>query len=247
MRAVALCIFAAAFPSLSLAQDQLLSELPPNCNPRQLGPVIRQETLVSQEIGQEHTVEIGGVLLSATVTTIRRGPPQLSEILVINGSYAGAGYTITVPPQSLGESTDNAGHVVTNYEFRYNRERGPRTGIGRPTLHLDSSDASQLLAVVGFGLSSSRIPISAAIALAGECVSWDDGGLRRELVFTGVTRDSLSLEYREFMRDIARPAFTQSLNYERANDTVIGYRGARIRVVAANNLGLTYIIERGMD
>lgn len=67
---------------------------------------------------------------------------------------------------------------------------------------------------------------------------------RRELVYTGRSGTTVSLMYREFMRDMARPAFSQDLRYDIANDPVIGYQGARFKVLKADNTAITYqVIE----
>lgn len=63
---------------------------------------------------------------------------------------------------------------------------------------------------------------------------------RRELVYTGRAGGTLSLLYREFSGDMARPAFTQALQYDISADPVIGYQGARFRVISADNTGITY-------
>lgn len=63
---------------------------------------------------------------------------------------------------------------------------------------------------------------------------------RRELVYTGRSGQSLSLMYREFSNDMARPAFSQVLQYDIGSDPVIGYQGARIRVLSADNTSIRY-------
>lgn len=67
-----------------------------------------------------------------------------------------------------------------------------------------------------------------------------DDSFKRELVYTGRSGNSLSLLYREFINDMARPAFSQQLQYDIGSDPVIGYQGARFRVVSTDNTGITY-------
>lgn len=68
----------------------------------------------------------------------------------------------------------------------------------------------------------------------------DDLSLKRELIYTGRAGNSLTLLYREFINDMARPAFSQQLQYDIGTDPVIGYQGARFRVLATDNTGITY-------
>lgn len=68
------------------------------------------------------------------------------------------------------------------------------------------------------------------------------GGFRRELIYGGVAKGVLTLSYREFVNDMARPAFTQVLTYDLAEGDEIAYQGARLKVLGANNTGLRYIV-----
>lgn len=63
---------------------------------------------------------------------------------------------------------------------------------------------------------------------------------RRELIYTGRAGQALTLMYREFSNDMARPAFSQVLQYDISSDPVIGYQGARLKVLQADNTGITY-------
>jgi hypothetical protein len=65
-------------------------------------------------------------------------------------------------------------------------------------------------------------------------------GFRRELIYTGISQSTLSLVYREFVNDMARPAFSQDLKYDFAKGSVIGYKGARFEIQNADNTSITY-------
>ena len=63
---------------------------------------------------------------------------------------------------------------------------------------------------------------------------------QRELVYSGMSQSSLSLLYREFLEERARPAFSQELKYDFTPGTVIGYKGARFEILNAGNTSVTY-------
>lgn len=63
---------------------------------------------------------------------------------------------------------------------------------------------------------------------------------RRELIYTGRSGPTLTLLYREFVNDMARPAFSQQLQYDVSADPVIGYQGARFHVLSADNTNIVY-------
>lgn len=88
--------------------------------------------------------------------------------------------------------------------------------------HVEQSD--ELSAVATIRIQSSR----------------DASSLQRELIYTGRSGVNLTLLYREFINDMARPAFSQQLQYDISNDQVIGFQGARIRIIGANNTSITY-------
>ncbi|HYC00383.1 MAG TPA: hypothetical protein VEA35_04040 [Ramlibacter sp.] len=72
-------------------------------------------------------------------------------------------------------------------------------------------------------------------------------GFKRELIYTGRTGNAVSILYREFLNDMARPAFSQQLQYDVGTDPVIGYKGARFEVLKADNTGITYRVLSQMD
>lgn len=72
-------------------------------------------------------------------------------------------------------------------------------------------------------------------------------GFKRELIYTGRAGNAVSILYREFVNDMARPAFSQQLQYDVGADPVIGFKGARFEVLKADNTGITYRVITQMD
>ena len=64
--------------------------------------------------------------------------------------------------------------------------------------------------------------------------------VKKEILYNGRSGTTLRLSYREFVRDMARPAFTQDLTYDIRDDRVVGFRGARLEVLDANNTSIRY-------
>lgn len=63
--------------------------------------------------------------------------------------------------------------------------------------------------------------------------------LRRQLVYTGTSAGTLSLAYREFSENIARPAFSQDLKYD-LKSPIVGYQKARFEIIKTDNTSITY-------
>mgnify|MGYP001043013533 CR=1 FL=1 len=46
--------------------------------------------------------------------------------------------------------------------------------------------------------------------------------------------------YREYINDMARPAFNQELQYDLNESNIIGFKGLRIEVILATNTKIEY-------
>jgi len=68
------------------------------------------------------------------------------------------------------------------------------------------------------------------------------GYINFEILYTGVSENTLRLLYREYTsKDLARPAFYQTLTYDRKQD-IITFKGIKIKVIKADNTGIKYIV-----
>lgn len=63
---------------------------------------------------------------------------------------------------------------------------------------------------------------------------------KRELIYTGISKNVISVLYREYIGDLIRPAYTQELKYDLSESNVIGFKGARFQVISATNVGIKY-------
>lgn len=68
----------------------------------------------------------------------------------------------------------------------------------------------------------------------------DEPNFRRELVYNGRAGSAIRLLYREFSKDMIRPAFSQELTYDLSEGKIVGFQGVRIEVLETNNIGITY-------
>lgn len=63
---------------------------------------------------------------------------------------------------------------------------------------------------------------------------------RRTLLYSGKVGNKLKISYREFSNDMARAAFSTDVEYDLNESNIIGYAGARLEVIKANNTEITY-------
>jgi hypothetical protein len=66
------------------------------------------------------------------------------------------------------------------------------------------------------------------------------GAFTAELIYSGVANNIVRAVYREYVDDLARPAFSQELQYDLSGDRVIAYKSIRVRVIEATNSTIRY-------
>lgn len=65
---------------------------------------------------------------------------------------------------------------------------------------------------------------------------------QQTLLYSGRVGDKINISYREFSGNVARPAFSNDVEYDLSASDEIAYRGARIEVIEATNSSITYQI-----
>ncbi len=69
-----------------------------------------------------------------------------------------------------------------------------------------------------------------------------DESFKYVVLYQGKNEKKIRLSFREFKDNLARPAFTQNIDYtlEKGKPTIIGFKGLRIEVLKATNIDITY-------
>jgi hypothetical protein len=82
----------------------------------------------------------------------------------------------------------------------------------------------------------------------GTSMSTAGNGFRNELVYEGISGSVVDILYREFVNDLARPAFQQDLHYTLQNSgpTEVSFRSVRIRIHSADNNSIRYEVLSGL-
>lgn len=78
-------------------------------------------------------------------------------------------------------------------------------------------------------------------------VSIDQPSFKQELIYSGRSGDQIRFLYREFRGDLLRPGFTQEVQYDLTHDTLIGFKGLRIRVISATNAEIEYEVLQSFN
>lgn len=95
------------------------------------------------------------------------------------------------------------------------------------------------------------VPYSPTLDPAIAQVGAGDRGksFRREVLYQGAAARVLRLLYREYVNDLARPAFSQELSFDLAESgpTVVVVKNARFEVLEAGNEGATVRVVKGFS
>lgn len=65
---------------------------------------------------------------------------------------------------------------------------------------------------------------------------------KKEFVYNGKSNNTLKFVYREYINDMARPAFAQDIQYDLVDGNIVGIKGLRIEVISTNNTTIKYKI-----
>ena len=65
---------------------------------------------------------------------------------------------------------------------------------------------------------------------------------KKVFIYNGKAGNIIKFTYREFINDMARPAFTQELQYDLSEGKTIGFKGMRIDILNASNIEIEYTV-----
>lgn len=208
---------------------------------RSTSALVRPAEAFAPALQAEGFADVGEPVLVARQYSVHIGSERLKDGLEVSGQTSRAPFTLRIP-SGTEVFREPEGLRVIDYEF---------TGRGRrPTdVHITADANGSPVARMSWGWFKERHAVSGgSFGLEQtECFLVRSDALTRQISFTGVSRGVISLEYREFSGDLARQAFTQSVSYDLSDGGTIGFRGARIEVISADNTGIRYRVLKPFD
>ncbi|MDR7232796.1 hypothetical protein J2X45_003906 [Caulobacter sp. BE264] len=209
-------------------------------------PVAAQD-LVSRSlpaVGSTAEAEVGQAVL--TSERYYTAPAVRLEKLVKSSSIMGNKIMLPAGLYTLTAETEKGRYYQSNIgvTLQYLGIKTPwkKAGLFMPA----SGGAVQAYWENDLGMRATGAVEGASVVEAGALDLGPDG-YRVQLLYTGASGGVVTLSYREFMRDLSRPAFTQALTYDLSSGDEIGFRGARIKVTSATNVSMTYTVLKPLD
>lgn len=181
-------------------------------------------------IGSVNTASVGEQMLS-------KGMMYQENVLNVAARIDGVGYQIPAG-QYIQIGYDNKQDFYTPLGVTKNPFADPITAL--TVLH---DKPNEVCVVTVFGSTScydGQLSQTTRSAVA-------KNSYQQTLLYSGRIGDKINISYREFSNDMARPAFNNDVEYDLSASDVIGYKGASIQVMQADNSSITYRVLRNFN
>lgn len=187
-------------------------------------PVVRMPKVIdSPTVGETVTAQIGDHLL-------QKGEIVEEEVLNVRSSVDGALYDI------LPGSYPQLGYIGT--DKLYAGTGVVKGALADPFVGISTraQEPGRVCVVTGFG---ARVCYDASADTSMKA-SARDASFQQTLIYNGRVGNRINIGYREFSNSLARPAFNNNVEYDLSSSKTIGYKGASIEVINADNSSITY-------
>lgn len=210
-----------------------------------ISPVIQTNDVPTPN--QETTVELGESIIGKAIL-VSQPAILLQEPIAHAGTNLGYAFTLTIPAGKLvAEGQDYRGVFYASP-----KDVGFSTSLGVTWVHAGvvisddgktmsvywkASDADEFISDV-----THSTPYKPAVD-----ENWQKGSFQQELVYNGRSGNAVKFIYRELKDDLMRPAFTQEVSYDLSIGEIIGFKGARFKILEATNTQLKYVMLKSFD
>ena len=197
-------------------------------------------------IGEIKTVEVGESLVSKDKQTIIP-TVDIEQAIEHSAENLGKKFTLTLLPGRYVEKGKDAFGKFYEGKMDSLVENGKSTKALAGIYVPDSDPKKTEIYTSPVDLRPLTYPANGIPFTKSVQYKRDELSFRKELVYTGISRNVVSILYREFKDDMARSAFSQDLKYDLSESKIVGYRGARFEIIKATNQGLTYKTLKQLD
>jgi hypothetical protein len=131
------------------------------------------------------------------------------------------------------------------YEILKWPENGYKTICGKNNVCLVDVNNNNSFSHSAIKNESKLYPLNTPIKYKSiQDVNYNEDSFKYQALYQGKVGNKIKISFREFKDDMARPAFTQDIEYELEGNkpTTIGFKGLRIEVIKATNLNITYSV-----
>nr|WP_137676351.1 hypothetical protein [Parerythrobacter lutipelagi] len=202
--------------------------------------VPRTEQISFPALNVEQTATIGDKMLEQGTATTTKGvflPRQnnISGVVLSQGFYPQTGeddeHVFT--RFAIGSSDPNMGQVTLQGGV-FNQNTYPQ-GI-----RFEKENQKTCVVVPGvYGISQNVCDTEYSYEFTERPII-SQNNFQQTLIYSGRVGDRIRVSYREFSGNMARAAFTNEAEYDLSKSDMIAYKGAKIRIIDANNEQIRY-------
>jgi hypothetical protein len=189
----------------------------PGFTPLEVHPVV----LRNYEAGAERSATVGEPIFRVQ---------QASEVpvFVVGTDYRVPGTRVPIPAGTrfVGRSRNPAGDILAETAEPYR-------------MYVISADGARYGLPTGAGARVGWFKDPSPFRRLTD-IGDQPGAFTAELIYSGLAGSVVRAVYREYVDDLARPAFSQELQYDLSADRTIAYKSIRIRVIEATNSLIRY-------
>ena len=191
-------------------------------------------------VGTESTASLGEDLLHQGIYTETDGI-NFQSVNNIKGYKLSAGFypqiaeddNYTYHSFNFRKSHDESGYIMESRDI-----------IGLPVGIPQSIRASKLrqeVCVIAGGIVRPSCDTEHAFT-RGRRPALSPRDFQQTLIYSGRVGDRVKVGYREISGSYARPAFSNEAEYDLSVSSEIAYRGARLKILSADNLKIRYVV-----
>lgn len=225
--------------SLMVASESALSEV-----------IFKEEMVNFPAVLKEVSAEVGSTLIFRSRSQTIPNSMELNEDLQVRGKYLFIGYEAKINAGKLLYESNKYGDCfwAQNPIFlKFDTEKSSRKDIQGGICYNDIEDQEDdgefaFKFVMSSGNNTEDDLPEGFEHKIHTVEKWTPSYFRQELVYSGVAQNVLSIIYREYKDNIARPAFQQDLKYDLTVGDVIGFKGARFRIIGYDNTSIKYVV-----
>lgn len=182
------------------------------------------------EVGIESSASIGDPI-------IKEGTETERNAVLLKKEYGTAGWTAYHPVGVYKLIGSNGGDQI----FQFDESFSNGWGFVYPQIVEDSEGNVFLMT------NSGKKPLPQNEYEKVKVDQEDSGDYQQTLIYTGSEGNNIKFTYREFIDDMARPAFTIDTTYDVSADSVIKFKNVSIQVIEFNNQEIKYKLLSGFQ
>lgn len=208
------------------------------CTTPQIGNYKAKITNISEpSLGLVNTAYVGDSLLS-------QGKVAEQDVMVIDSNYdLNLQYKVYAGKYSqVGQDKNNKFFSLRDY--KKNTEGATKRALADPPSVFMVNSRGWLCVITIYNTKSCGDAKGVSFKTDR---STSEDTFQQTLIYSGKVGNKINIGYREFSSNVARPAFSNNVEYDLSESKDIGYKGALLQIIEATNQNIKYKVIRNFN